>query len=44
MMLVDSKNTAFAQTLRAYGLVQEVGKDFGAKAFPRTRRRSPAAS
>lgn len=34
VMAVESRNTAFAQTMRQYALVQEVGKDFGWKQFP----------
>ena len=34
VLIVDSKEAAFARTLESYALVQEVGKDFGWKQFP----------
>ena len=34
VMIVDSRNTTFAQTMRSYALVAEVGKDFGVDMFP----------
>jgi len=34
VMIVESRNTTFAQTLRNYALVQHVGKDFGVDMFP----------
>ena len=34
IMVVESRNTAFAETLRTYALVEEVGQDFGEKHFP----------
>jgi hypothetical protein len=34
VMMIESKNEAFAQTLAGYALVKEVGKDFGWKEFP----------
>jgi len=34
VMIVDSKNTAFAQIARSSALVQYVGKDFGVDMFP----------
>ncbi|MEX2547735.1 MAG: S8 family serine peptidase [Chloroflexota bacterium] len=34
VMIVESTNTLFAQTLGSYALVNEVGNDFGSKQFP----------
>jgi len=34
VMIVSSKNSAFAQTLSSYALVQEIGSDFSEKHFP----------
>jgi hypothetical protein len=34
VMVVDSKNASFAQTMRSYALVAAVGQDFGWKQFP----------
>lgn len=34
VMMVESKNELFMQTLSSYALVREVGKDFGWKQFP----------
>jgi hypothetical protein len=34
VLIVDSKNAAFAETMRSYALVAEVGKDLGWKQFP----------
>ena len=34
VFVVSSKDSAFAQTLRAYNIVQEVGNDFSEKHFP----------
>ncbi|HWH36644.1 MAG TPA: S8 family serine peptidase [Candidatus Limnocylindrales bacterium] len=34
VMIVDSKNSSFAQTMRSYALVSAVGTDFGWKQFP----------
>ncbi|HVM30383.1 MAG TPA: S8 family serine peptidase [Candidatus Limnocylindrales bacterium] len=34
VMVVDSKNSAFAETMSSYALVASVGRDFGWKQFP----------
>jgi subtilisin family serine protease len=34
VMMVESRNDTFAQTMRQYALVQEVGQDFGWNQFP----------
>ena len=34
VMIIDSKNAAFAETMRSYALVDAVGSDFGWKQFP----------